>query len=196
MTNQKPLLAAMLPAHMTPAGRLTVNVFMAVLGSVVIWTSAKVQVPFYPVPMTMQALVILMIGAAYGWKLGMATVGLYLLEGAMGLPVFSGTPEKGIGMAYMAGPTGGYLLGFWLAAGVVGWLAEKGWDRNVFTLGAAMTIGMAVIYIPGVSWLGSLIGFEKAIEFGALPFLLGDATKIVLGAVMLPAVWKGVRKNG
>jgi biotin transport system substrate-specific component len=102
------------------------QVLLAIAGSLLLWVSAKVQVPFWPVPMTMQTFVVLGLGAAFGWRLGMATVALYLLEGAMGLPVFAGTPEKGIGLAYMAGPTGGYLAGFVVAAGITGWLAEKG----------------------------------------------------------------------
>ena len=114
---------------------------LAVAGSLLLWASAKINVPFWPVPMTMQTFVVLGLGAAFGWRLGMATVALYLLEGAFGLPVFAGTPEKGIALAYMTGPTGGYLAGFVLAAGVTGWLAERGFDRNYLTTAAAMLIG-------------------------------------------------------
>jgi biotin transporter BioY len=106
------------------------NLLLAVAGSLLLWAAAKVQVPFYPVPITMTTFAVLAIGMAYGWRLGAATVLLYLAEGAMGLPVFAGTPEKGIGLAYMAGPTGGYLLGYVLAAAACGWLAERGWDRT------------------------------------------------------------------
>jgi len=109
--------------------RLTV---LAFIGTLLMAISAKINVPFYPVPMTMQTFVVLSIGMAYGWRLGGATLLLYLAEGAMGLPVFAGTPEKGIGLAYMMGPTGGYLIGFVLAATIVGYLGERGWDRNVF----------------------------------------------------------------
>lgn len=196
MTDNKPLLAAIIPASATPAGRLAVSVFMAVLGTALLAVSAKVKVPFYPVPMTLQPMVVLLLGAAYGWRLGAATLALYLLEGAMGLPVFAGTPEKGIGIAYMAGPTGGYLLGFWLAAGVTGWLAEKGWDRSALKLGAAMVLGMAVLYACGVAWLAGFIGAEKAVAFGMTPFLLGDAVKIAVAALGLTAVRRGVTRRG
>jgi biotin transport system substrate-specific component len=170
-------------------------VMLAIAGSLLLWLSAKVSVPFWPVPMTMQPFVVLGLGAAFGWRLGMATVALYLLEGAMGLPVFAGTPEKGIGLAYMAGPTGGYLAGFVLAAGVTGWLAERGFDRNVLTMSLAMLLGMATIYLLGVGYLTSLIGFEKALTFGLYPFIPGDIAKIILAAMVFPAAWKWLSRN-
>ena len=186
------LAAALWPAENT----LVRNVVLAVLGSLAIWASAKVQVPFYPVPVTMQTFVILGIGMAYGWRLGAATVLLYMAQGAAGLPVFAGTPEKGIGLAYMAGPTGGYLLGFVLAAAAVGWLAERGWDRDVATTALAMLIGNAVIYVPGLLWLGALLGWDKPIfAWGLWPFLYGDGAKLLLAAVALPAVWRFVGKR-
>ncbi len=163
---------------------------LAVAGTVLLTVSAKIQVPFYPVPMTMQTFAVLVIGMAYGWKLGGATVALYLAEGAVGLPVFAGTPEKGIGLAYMAGPTGGYLVGFVLAAGIAGWLGEKGWDRSVPMTLAAMAIGTVIIFVPGYFWLALLIGQEKAWAFGVLPFLLGEVFKIALAAAVLPGAWK------
>ena len=172
-----------------PQSNLVRSVLLAVLGSLLLWVSAKVQIPFFPVPMTMQSFVVLGIGALFGWRLGGATVVLYLLEGAAGLPVFAGTPEKGIGLAYMAGPTGGYLVGFVMAAMVVGWLAERGFDRNAFKMFAAMLLGAAVIYIPGLAWLSFLIGAEKAVQFGFIPFVLADVTKAALGAALFPAVW-------
>lgn len=163
---------------------------LAVAGTVLLTVSAKIQVPFYPVPMTMQTFAVLVIGMAYGWKLGGATVALYLAEGAAGLPVFAGTPEKGIGLTYMAGPTGGYLVGFVLAAGIAGWLGEKGWDRSVPMTLAAMVIGTVIIFVPGYVWLALLIGQEKAWAFGVLPFLLGEVFKIALAAAVLPGAWK------
>lgn len=167
------------------------NVAFAVLGSAALWISAKIQVPFYPVPMTMQTFVVLMIGMSFGWRLGGATILLYLAEGVVGLPVFAGTPEKGIGLAYMLGTTGGYLVGFVVSAVVVGWLAEKRWDRNVFTTLAAMTIGTAIILAFGNAWLGSVIGWEKPVlQFGLYPFLPGAVFKIALAAVLMPAMWK------
>ena len=171
--------------------RVLRNGLLALAGTALIWASAKVQVPFYPVPMTMQTFVVLTLGMAYGWRLAGATVLLYLLEGAAGLPVFAGTPEKGIGLAYMAGPTGGYLLGFVVAAMACGWLAERGWDRNVVTAALAMLIGNVLIYIPGLLWLGTLLGWDKPIlEWGLTPFVLGDLTKLALAALALPLAWR------
>ena len=171
------------------------NVILAIGGSIALWISAKIQVPFYPVPMTMQTFAVLVIGMAFGWRLGAVTVLLYLAEGALGLPVFAGTPEKGIGLAYMAGPTGGYLAGFVVAAAVVGWLAAKGWDRNGWLTLAAMVIGTAIIFAFGVGWLGSLIGWDKPVlEFGLIPFLPGAVFKIALAAAILPMVWRFIRR--
>ena len=167
------------------------KVILAIAGSLALWASAKLQVPFYPVPMTMQTFVVLVIGMAYGWRLGAATVLLYLAEGAAGLPVFAGTPEKGIGLAYMVGPTGGYLLGFVLSAALVGWLAQRGWGRNLATTFAAMALGTAMILGLGVLWLGAVLGWDKPIlEFGLYPFLPGAAFKIALAAVVLPLAWR------
>ncbi len=167
------------------------NITLAFAGSMALWISAKIQVPFYPVPITMQTFVVLMAGMAFGWRLGAATILLYLAEGALGLPVFAGTPEKGIGLAYMAGPTGGYLLGFVLAAALVGWLAERGFDRNVMLTAIAMLLGNAIIYIPGLLWLGAVVGWDKPVlEWGLLPFLFGDTAKLILAALLMPALWK------
>jgi biotin transport system substrate-specific component len=178
------------------AARAVRNMFLAVVGAQLIWLSAKIQVPFHPVPMTMQTFMILGLGMAYGWRLGAATVVLYLAQGAMGLPVFAGTPEKGIGLAYMAGGTGGYLLGYVLAAGACGWLAERGWDRNVITAALAMLAGNALIYIPGLLWLGILFGWDKPIlEWGLTPFVLGDLAKLGLAAALLPLAWKLVGRR-
>ena len=157
------------------ASRWVRAALLAVLGSALLTLSAKIQVPFYPVPMTMQTLVVLLIGMAFGARLGIATVALYLAEGAVGLPVFAGTPEKGIGLAYMMGPTGGYLLGFVLAAAIAGWIVERG--RDAAGLALAVVAGSVAIYAPGVLWLASLVGFAKALEFGLVPFLWGDLLK-------------------
>ncbi len=171
------------------------NVVLAVAGSIVLWLSAKIQIPFYPVPLTMGTLAVLLIGAAYGWRLGLVTVALYLAEGAVGLPVFAGTPEKGIGLAYMLGGTGGYLVGYLLAVGAVGWLAERGFDRNFFTTALAMLVGNILIYAPGLLWLGILFGWDKPIlEWGLTPFIYGDLTKLALAAAILPGAWHLVNK--
>ena len=180
------------------ANTLPRNVALALAGSIALCVSAKIQVPFYPVPMTMQTFVVLMVGMAFGWRLGAATVLLYLAQGALGLPVFAGTPEKGIGLAYMAGPTGGYLLGFVFAAALAGWLAERGFDRNVMLTAVAMLLGNAVIYIPGLLWLGAVVGWDKPVlEWGLTPFLFGDATKLALAALLMPMLWKlpGARRK-
>lgn len=172
------------------------NVLLAVVGTIALWISAKINVPFYPVPMTMQTFVVLVIGMAFGWRLGGATLLLYLAEGAAGLPVFAETPERGIGLAYMVGPTGGYLAGFVVAAAVVGWLAEKGWDRRVLTTLVAMTIGTAVIFAFGVVWLGTVLGWDKPVlELGLTPFLPGAAFKIALASAVLPFTWHLLKRG-
>lgn len=179
----------------TSVVRAVRSVTLAVIGTMLLTLSAKIQVPFYPVPMTMQTLVVLMLGMAYGWRLGGATLVLYLAEGALGLPVFAGTPEKGIGLAYMMGGTGGYLLGYVLAAVATGWLAEKGWDRSLLGTALAMLIGNALIYVPGVLYLGALFGWDKPIlEWGFTPFILGDAAKLALAATVMPLAWKVLDK--
>jgi biotin transport system substrate-specific component len=176
-------------AGAAPRRSALLNAALVVGGSLALWASAKLQVPFYPVPMTFQSLVVLAIGMAFGWRLGAATVALYLVEGAVGLPVFAGTPERGIGLAYMIGPTGGYLLGYLLAATLVGWLSDRGWGRSVWSAGAAMLLGTAAIYLPGLLWLGSVVGWDKPVlALGLLPFLLGDALKIAIGSLGAPAV--------
>lgn len=171
-------------------------VVLAFAGSVLLTVSAKVQVPFYPVPMTMQTMVVLVLGMALGSRLGSAAVLLYLAEGAMGLPVFSGTPEKGLGVAYMMGPTGGYLLGFVVAAWATGFLAERGWGKGFVSTTLAMVIGNAIIYALGLLWLGSLLGWDKPIlAWGMIPFLLGDGTKILLAVIIMPMAWKLIGKR-
>lgn len=186
--NNTLLISAAWPRHQDSLLLKAVIVFV---GSLLLALSAKVQIPFWPVPMTLQTMVVLAAGMALGWRLAGATVLLYLAEGAMGLPVFAGTPEKGIGLAYMMGPTGGYLLGFLLAALLCGWLAGRGWDRHPLTALGAMLLGNAVIYASGLLWLGTLIGWDKPVlELGLYPFLAGDALKVALGAALLPSLWK------
>jgi biotin transport system substrate-specific component len=169
------------------------HAFLIVLGGTALLAlSAKISVPFYPVPMTFQPLAVVLIGATFGPRLGGATVLAYLIEGAAGLPVFA----TGAGLGYLVGPTGGYLVGFLLAAIVVGALARRGWDRNPLTMAAAMIVGMALIYIPGVLWLGTVIGWNKPLlSLGVTPFLLGDVLKVALGALLMPAAWHLARKR-
>jgi biotin transport system substrate-specific component len=191
MTTSIPTLPTLAETLWRSDNKILRNIILAIVGSLALWASAKVQVPFYPVPITMQTFVVLTIGMTFGWRLGTATVLLYLAEGAMGLPVFAGTPGKGIGLAYMMGPTGGYLLGHVLAAFSAGWLAERGWDRNFLKTALAMLIGNVLIYVPGLFWLGAVLGWDKPIlEWGMTPFILGDATKLVLAAILLPFAWK------
>ena len=177
-----------------PEGSLARPVRLAILalaGSALLTLSAKVQVWPGPVPVTMQTFVILVLGMTYGWRLGGATLLLYLAEGAIGLPVFA----KGGGIAYFSGPTGGYLVGFVLAAVATGWLAERGWDRRPATTALAMLIGNIVIYVPGLIWLGMIVGWDKPVlEWGLYPFLLGDLVKLALAAAALPLAWKAVRR--
>jgi len=193
------LAAALWPrsGKLSETSGLARSALLAVAGSLLLWACAKIQVPFYPVPVSMGTFAVLAIGMAYGPRLGAVTVLLYLAEGAAGLPVFANTPERGIGLAYMMGPTGGYLVGYVLAAAAVGGLAERGWDRNVFTAAAAMLVGNALIYIPGLFWLGLLFGWDKPIlAWGLTPFVLGDLLKLALVAAGLPLAWKLLaRKN-
>ena len=171
------------------------NAVLAIAGTVLLTISAKIQVPFWPVPMTMQTFAVLVIAMAFGPRLGVATIALYLAEGAFGLPVFAGTPVKGIGLAYMTGPTGGYLVGFVVAAFTVGMLARRGWDRNLFSGVAAMSIGTGLIFACGYAWLSVLIGPSAAFQAGVLPFLPGAALKIALAAALLSASWRYLKRR-
>lgn len=151
---------------------------LVVAGNVALIASAKLQVPFYPVPMTLQTMVVLLLGLTLGTRVALATVLLYLAEGAVGLPVFAGTPEKGLGLAYMAGPTGGYLVGFAIAAWLVGRIAD--WRQDAQAMALAALSGMVVIYACGWLWLASLIGAEPAFVHGIVPFVFGDLLKTAL----------------
>tara|TARA_B100001027_G_scaffold137426_1_gene95453 strand:+ start:192 stop:743 length:552 start_codon:yes stop_codon:yes gene_type:complete len=168
--------------------KLIKYIFIALLGSILLAISSKVKIPFYPVPMTMQTLVVLLIGICFGWKLGVATISLYILEGIIGLPVFSGTPEKGVGLAYFMGPTMGYLIGFIVA----GYLAGKFiYDNNYFLNFLKLTFAISFIYIFGILWLGTLIGWDKPIfKLGAQPFLLAELFKILIVTVAISQIKK------
>jgi biotin transport system substrate-specific component len=168
--------------------RLAGMVVLAIAGSLLMWVSAKIKVPFYPVPMTLQTLALFGIAAAYGMRLGVATIALYLIEGAYGLPVFAGTPEKGIGLLYMAGPTGGYLASYVIAAAIVGYAVDRGLGRNPFKLFGAMLVAEVVILGMGFAWMAYLFGMEKAFAFGVGPFIVTDLVKIALAACLVPAV--------
>ena len=186
------LIEALWPEKTAPLAR---GIVLALLGSLLLTASAKAQFPMWPVPMTMQSFVVLVIGMTYGARLGAATVALYLIEGAAGLPVFAGTPERGIGLAYMAGPTGGYLVGFLLATVVTGRLAEMGWDRTPLKAVAAMAIGTLLLFAPGVLWLAVLVGWTKAVAMGLTPFLVGSLVKLALAAAVLPVAWRALESR-
>ena len=181
------LVDAVWPHRETGTANALRLALLAIAGSILMAVSAKIQVPMWPVPMTMQTFAVLVIAMSFGMRLAGATLLLYLAEGAVGLPVFA----TGSGLAYMAGPTGGYLVGFFVAAVLVGWLAGRGWDRSVALTLVAMALGTLVIFGLGVTWLGVFLGdADKAIANGLTPFLVGAAVKIVLAAAVLPLAWK------
>tara|TARA_B100001250_G_scaffold413516_1_gene447917 strand:+ start:1076 stop:1627 length:552 start_codon:yes stop_codon:yes gene_type:complete len=157
-------------------------IFAVFLGSIILTISAKIKIPFYPVPMTMQTFVVLLIGLSFGYKLGLASVGLYLLEGIFGLPVFSNSPEKGIGIVYFTGPTMGYLIGFLLAVFLSGYFNFK---TNIIFIFLKLVASVSFIYILGMLWLGILIGWDKPIfDLGAKPFLLAELFKILILTIL------------
>jgi biotin transport system substrate-specific component len=184
-----PLVSRLWPGHEGVRADLLRAVILIAAGTALLALSAKVNLPLPYVPMTLQTLAVLMLGAAYGWRLGCATVIAYLAEGAIGLPVFAG-PVGGLGP--LAGPTAGYLFGFVAAAFVTGWLSERGWDRNTARLFAAMAIGHVIILAAGFAWLayGIGLGTGKAWVVGVLPFIAGSVVKSALGATLLPAAWR------
>jgi len=165
--------------------------FFALLGSILLAISSKVKIPFYPVPMTMQTLVVIVIGIAFGWKLGIATISLYLFEGILGMPVFSGTPEKGVGLIYFTGPTMGYLIGFLIAVFLAGKFV---YNNNLIQNFLKILLATSFIYLLGVIWLGSLIGWDKPIfKLGVQPFLLAELFKILIATFAIKQILK-IRK--
>ena len=154
------------------------KVFVVIFGTILLTLSAKIKIPFYPVPMTMQTFVVLFMGLAFGWRIGLLTISLYLIEGIMGLPVFAGTPEKGIGFIYFTGPTMGYLIGFLTATFLAGYM---NFQNNIFLNFIKLTLCVSTIYIFGILWLGILIGWDKPLlQLGVIPFLLAELFKILL----------------
>ena len=160
--------------------KLLKYVFLTLIGSLILAISSKIKIPFYPVPMTMQTLVVLIIGIGFGWKLGLATIFTYLFEGAIGLPVFAGTPEKGIGIIYMIGPTGGYLFGFIFSVFIAGFVNL---NRNIFVKFLLISLSIFVIYVAGVPWLAYLAGWEIAYVWGIKNFVLAEIFKISILAL-------------
>ena len=154
------------------------SILVVLVGSILLTISSKIKIPFYPVPMTMQTFVVLFLGISFGYKIGIATVGLYLIEGIFGLPVFSNSPEKGVGIVYFTGPTMGYLIGFLLATFLAGYLDLK---TNIVSIFLKLILSVSVIYILGLIWLGILIGWDKPIfQLGAAPFLLAELFKMLI----------------
>jgi biotin transport system substrate-specific component len=167
-------------------------VVLTALGTALLTLSAKTQVPFYPVPMTMQTFVVLALGAAYGWRLAGATVALSRLEGAAGLPVFAGPLT---GAAYLMGPTGGFLVGFLASALVTGFMAERGFDRSLGRVVVMMVLGHAVIFAFGLGWLSTLMPFAKAWAVGFAPFALATLLKTALAVAAVQAAWGAVSRR-
>jgi len=164
---------------------------LVLVGIAVLAIAAKIKIPMYPVPVTMGTFAVLTIGAAYGPRLGLTTIIGYMIIGALGFDVFATSSAEAFGLEYMMGSTGGYLVGYVLATLALGALARKGWDRSMVWMAVAMLIGNALIYVPGLLWLGELYGWDKPIlAWGLTQFLVGDALKLVLAAAMVPAVWK------
>ncbi len=192
------------PARVSPLVRGAV---LVIAGSLFVALSAQVSVPLWPVPVTGQTFGVLSVGLVCGWRIGGAALLLYLIEGAIGLPFFAGGAS---GWSVVVGPSGGYIWGFVLAATLVGWLAERGWDRNVFLTAAALFLGNVVLYVPGLIWLaifyagpgqdyiaatGAATAWGAAINAGLAPFLLGDLLKLLLAATLIPAVWSLLRRR-
>ena len=179
--------------------RLVQGVALVLLGTVVLAISAKIKVPFYPVPMTLQTLAVLLIAATYGSRLAVATVAAYIVEGMLGLPVFTNTPPAIAGPAYMLGPTAGFIVSWLAVAAIVGTATDRGWDRSIVKLGGAMVVAIVVQFALGFGWLAWFaqipngatgIGVSGAFFGGVAPFLLGDALKIALAALAVPAAWR------
>ena len=166
------------------------NISLVLFGTLLLALSSKVQVPFWPVPMTMQTFVVLIIAMAYGWKLSLLTLIAYLLEGAIGLPVFA----KGGGLLYLIGPTAGYLYGMAIAAAVMGYFADLGYGKSIIKCIIPLGLGTIIIFICGIGYLSSIIGFDKAIAAGLLPFIPSELFKIALALFIIPSIWKYIQK--
>ena len=183
----RPLVSLALPER--GIARYAALVVLALAGTLLLTLAAKTKVVLGPVDLYLGNLAVLAIAATFGLRLGLATVLLYMAEGAMGFPVFQSTPEKGIGIVYMMGTTGGYLVGMVLATALVGWAADRGWDRNPIRLFAAMLVGVVLILAFGFAWLSTLIGAQNAWQFGVAPFIVPDLVKAALASSVVPAVW-------
>ncbi len=191
--------AALAPTLLSTRGNRALQELVLVLaGTLVLYASAKIFVPFFPIPMTLQTLAVMAIAAAYGQRLGTLTVLAYLAEGAVGIPVFTYTPPAIAGLGYFLGPTGGFLIGFILLALIVGYAADRGWDRSPLRLFAAMLVADVVVFAVGFAWFAwgahmasGAVGAGVSIAWakGIAPFILGDLLKIALAAALVPAIW-------
>ncbi|MEM7508091.1 MAG: biotin transporter BioY [Pseudomonadota bacterium] len=200
----RPVLSeALLPSEGTALWIKRAVLVMAGVAALAVAAKIKVALWPSPVPITLQTFVVLTVGAAYGPRLGLVTIFGYLLIGAIGFDVFTGSSAEKNGIAYMMGGTGGYLLGYLLSTLALGYFARRGWDRNVLLMAVAMLVGTALIYIPGVFWLQEVIVaggmfdaqafgsiWQQTLTWGLTPFLIGDAIKLALAALLLPAMWK------
>lgn len=169
------------------------QVLMVVLGIVALSILAKVKIPMWPVPVTMGTFAVLTIGATYGPRLGLATILGYMIIGALGFDVFAGSSAEAYGLTYMMGGTGGYLVGYVLATLALGFAARAGWDRSILLMAVALLVANVLIYLPGVAWLTVLYegkGLAWAVEVGLTPFVIGDALKLGLAALLVPGLWK------
>jgi len=201
ISSSRALATAVWPRSVNRAARA---VILVLVGTAILAISAKVKVPFWPVPMTLQTLAVLLIGAAYGSRLAVATVVAYIAEGVLGLPVFTNTPPAIAGPLYLLGPTAGFIMSWVLVAAIVGYASDRGWDRSPLSLGAAMLAGVVVQFVMGFAWLAWFaqlpggaagIGAAQAFSAGVAPFLLGDALKVVLAALLIPASWSLVKRR-
>ncbi|MFT7311460.1 MAG: biotin transport system substrate-specific component [Paracoccaceae bacterium] len=175
------------------AGLRVKQVVLVMLGIALLAVAAKIRImiPYSPVPVTMGTLAVLTIGAAYGPRLGLATIFGYMIVGALGFDVFAGSSAEIYGLTYMMGGTGGYLVGYVLATLVLGLAAQRGLDRSVVGMALALLVGNIMIYAPGLIWLGQLYGWDQPIlAWGLTPFVIGDAVKLALAALLVPSVWK------
>ena len=183
----RPLVSLALPE--SGIARFAAQALLVVGGTLLLTVAAKTKVPLGLVDLNLGTVAVMLIGVACGWRLAVITLLAYLAEGAAGLPVFQGTPEKGIGLAYMMGSTGGYLVGYVALAAIAGWAADRGFDRNPLKLGAALFVGSVLVLALGFAWLATLIGAEKAWAFGVAPFIYGDLVKVALVSALAPALW-------
>jgi len=162
------------------------NILFILFGTLLLALSSKIQVPFWPVPMTMQTFIVFIISMAYGWKLSFLTLAAYLLEGAIGIPVFA----KGGGISYLVGPTAGYLYGMTISAAIMGYFADLGYGKSIVKCTIPLFIGTCVIFICGIFYLSLILGLQKAIEVGLLPFIPSELFKIFLALFIIPSIWK------